>query len=84
LPLTALIRLGGGAVTELAVVGDTASDVESGLRAGAGLVAAVTTGAGGRESLVAAGAPHILDSIGDLVQLIGVGSPSFTSQSGAQ
>jgi phosphoglycolate phosphatase len=83
LPLTALIRLGGGAVTELAVVGDTASDVESGLRAGAGLVAAVATGAGSRESLTAAGAPHILDSIGDLLQLIGVGSPSVTSQGGA-
>jgi phosphoglycolate phosphatase len=39
LPLTALLRLGGGAVSELAVAGDTASDVESGLRAGAGLVA---------------------------------------------
>ena len=34
LPLTALLRLGGGAVSELAVAGDTASDVESGLRAG--------------------------------------------------
>ena len=33
LPLTALLRLGGGAVTELAVVGDTPSDIESGLRA---------------------------------------------------
>ena len=33
LPLTALLRLGGGAVSELAVAGDTASDVESGLRA---------------------------------------------------
>jgi phosphoglycolate phosphatase len=84
MPLTALIRLGGGAVSELAVVGDTASDVESGLRAGAGLVAGVTTGAGSRESLAAAGAPHILDSIGDLLQLAGVGSPSVSSQSGAQ
>jgi phosphonatase-like hydrolase len=74
LPLTALIRLGGGAVTELAVVGDTPSDVESGLRAGAGLVAAVTTGSGSPESLAAAGAPHILDSVGGLVQLIGLGS----------
>ncbi|HEY2312816.1 MAG TPA: HAD family hydrolase [Streptosporangiaceae bacterium] len=74
LPLTALLRLGGGAVSELAVVGDTASDVESGLRAGAGLVAAVTTGAGSRESLLAAGAPHILDSIGGLIQLIGLGA----------
>lgn len=34
LPLTALLRLGGGAVSEFAVVGDTASDVQSGVRAG--------------------------------------------------
>jgi phosphoglycolate phosphatase len=74
MPLTALIRLGGGSVAELAVVGDTVSDVESGLRAGAGLVAGVTTGASSAESLAAAGAPHVLDSIGSLVQLIGVGS----------
>jgi phosphonatase-like hydrolase len=74
MPLTALIRLGGGSVGELAVAGDTASDVESGLRAGAGLVAGVLTGAGSAESLTAAGAPHVLDSIGGLVQLIGLGS----------
>jgi phosphoglycolate phosphatase len=74
LPLTALLRLGGGAVSELAVVGDTPSDIESGLRAGAGLVAGVTTGAGSREALIAAGAPHILDSIGGLVRLIGLGA----------
>jgi phosphoglycolate phosphatase len=74
LPLTALLRLGGGAVSELAVVGDTASDVESGLRAGAGLVAGVTTGAGSPEALAAAGAPHILDSVGGLLELIGVGA----------
>jgi phosphonatase-like hydrolase len=73
LPLTALLRLGGGAVSELAVVGDTASDIESGLRAGAGLVAGVTTGAGTRESLTAAGAPFVLESIGELVQLVGIG-----------
>ena len=73
LPLTALLRLGGGSVAELAVVGDTPSDIESGLRAGAGLVAGVTTGAGSRESLEAAGAPHILDSVTGLVQLIGLG-----------
>ncbi|MGH3274476.1 MAG: HAD family hydrolase, partial [Streptosporangiaceae bacterium] len=48
LPLTALLRLGGGSVSELAVAGDTGSDVESGLRAGAGLVAGVLTGAAGR------------------------------------
>jgi phosphoglycolate phosphatase len=75
MPLTALLRLGGGSVSELAVIGDTASDVESGLRAGAGLVAGVTTGAGSRESLVAAGAPHVLDTVAGLIQLIGLGAP---------
>jgi phosphoglycolate phosphatase len=78
LPLTALLRLGGGAVSELAVVGDTASDIESGLRAGAGLVAGVTTGAGSRESLIAAGAPHVMDSIGGLIELIGLGATDRT------
>jgi len=77
LPLTALLRLGGGAVSELAVVGDTPSDVESGLRAGAGLVAGVTTGASTREELAAAGAPHILDSVSGLVRLLGLGPSSL-------
>jgi phosphoglycolate phosphatase len=74
LPLTALLRLGGGAVSELAVVGDTPSDVESGLRAGAGLVVGVTTGAADREALQRASAPHILDSVTGLVQLLGLGA----------
>jgi phosphoglycolate phosphatase len=73
LPLTALIRLGGGAVAELAVVGDTPSDVESGLRAGAGLVAGVLTGSSSREELEQAGAPHIIESITDLLPLVGIG-----------
>jgi phosphoglycolate phosphatase len=72
MPLTALLRLRGGAVSELAVAGDTAADVESGLRAGAGLVVGVTSGSASREALAAAGAPHILDSITGLVQLIGI------------
>jgi phosphoglycolate phosphatase len=66
LPLTALLTLHGGAVSELAVVGDTASDVESGLRAGAGLVAGVLSGADSRADLERAGAPLILDTIADL------------------
>ena len=72
LPLTALLRLGGGAVSELAVAGDTASDVESGLRAGAGLVAGVLTGSASREDLERARAPVILDTIADLLPLAGV------------
>ena len=71
LPLTALLRLGGGAVAELAVAGDTPSDVESGLRAGAGLVAGVLTGSSTREELEQAKAPVILDRIADLIPLVG-------------
>jgi phosphoglycolate phosphatase len=78
LPLTALLRLGGGSVRELAVVGDTPSDVESGLRAGAGLVAGVLTGAAAREELAAVpaqtglpGEPLILDSITGLLPHLG-------------
>jgi phosphoglycolate phosphatase len=67
LPLTALLILHGGAVSELAVAGDTASDVESGLRAGAGVVAGVLSGAGSRADLEQAGAPLILDTIGDIL-----------------
>jgi phosphoglycolate phosphatase len=73
LPLTALLRLGGGAVSELVVAGDTASDVQSGLRAGAGLVAGVLTGAASREDLEKAAAPHILDSVAGLLPLLGIG-----------
>ncbi len=74
LPLTALLRLRGGAVSELAVVGDTAADVESGLRAGAGLVAGVTSGSATGAALAAAGAPHILDSVTGLLPLAGIGT----------
>jgi phosphonatase-like hydrolase len=67
LPLTALLLLHGGAVSELAVAGDTTSDVASGLRAGAGIVAGVLTGAGTRADLERAGAPLILDTVADLL-----------------
>ena len=70
LPLTALLFLHGGAVSELAVAGDTASDVESGLRAGAGIVAGVLTGAGSRADLEQAGAPLILDTIAGILPYI--------------
>ena len=67
LPLTALLRLGGGAVSELAVAGDTASDIESGRRAGAAIVAGVLTGASTRADLEQPGAPLILDTIADIL-----------------
>jgi phosphoglycolate phosphatase len=84
LPLTALLRLGGGSVQELAVAGDTPSDIESGLRAGAGVVAGVLTGAATREELSAASpnADHpgdvvILDSIADLLPHLGLPGGDF-------
>jgi phosphoglycolate phosphatase-like HAD superfamily hydrolase len=74
MPLTALLRLGGGSVHELAVAGDTPSDLESGLRAGAGIVAGVLSGDSARAELEAVpaqtglpGKPLILDSIADLL-----------------
>jgi phosphonatase-like hydrolase len=78
LPLTALLRLGGGAVSELAVAGDTASDIESGLRAGAGLVAGVLTGSASRQELEAAGAPHVLEAITGLLPLLGLSTDRCT------
>jgi phosphoglycolate phosphatase len=70
LPLTALLRLGGGAVRELAAVGDTVNDLESGLRAGAGLVAGVLTGGTPAQELTTAGATHILATVADLPPLL--------------
>jgi phosphonatase-like hydrolase len=74
IPLTALLRLGGGAVSELAVVGDTPSDIESGRRAGAGLVAGVLTGRASREELAQAKAAVILDSVAGLPAALGLGA----------
>ncbi len=70
LPLTALLKLRGGAVSELAVAGDTSSDIESGRRAGAAIVAGVLTGASSRADLERAGAPLILDTIADILSHI--------------
>ena len=55
---------------QVAVVGDTSYDVLSGVRAGAGLVAGVRTGAHGDEDFRAAGATHVLDSVADLPALL--------------
>jgi phosphoglycolate phosphatase len=74
MPLTALLRLAGDAVSSLVVAGDTPADVESGLRAGAGLVVGVLSGDSARADLEAVpsasglpGAPLILDSVADLL-----------------
>jgi phosphoglycolate phosphatase-like HAD superfamily hydrolase len=54
------------------VLGDTPSDIESGRRAGAGLVAGVLTGRATRDEFEAAKAPHVLDTIADLLPLAGL------------
>ncbi|WP_031086979.1 HAD family hydrolase [Streptomyces sp. NRRL WC-3549] len=69
--LTAFLRTGAaGAVAQVAVVGDTSYDVLSGVRAGAGLVAGVRTGAHGDDAFREAGATHVLDSVVGLPALL--------------
>ena len=66
LALTALLRLQVDDVRQMAVVGDTGSDVLCGVRAGASIVAGVLTGAHDEQTLRAAGATHVLASVADL------------------
>lgn len=66
LVLAAVIRTGTTSMDRVAVVGDTVSDIECGRRAGAGLVLGVTSGAHRRETLEAAHADAVLDSVVDL------------------
>lgn len=63
LVLTALIRTQTSSVAAVAVAGDTISDVESGRRAGAGLVAGVLTGAHDAGALELAGADVVLEDV---------------------
>ncbi|RJL32279.1 HAD family hydrolase [Bailinhaonella thermotolerans] len=70
LVLTAVLRLGVDDVRQVAVAGDTESDMSCGRRAGASIVAGVLTGVHSETRLRAAGATHILDSIADLPTLI--------------
>jgi phosphoglycolate phosphatase len=64
--LTALMRLDIDAVQEVAVAGDTTSDLVAGTAAGASVVAGVLTGAHDRAQLSSAPHTHILASIADL------------------
>ncbi|MEW2517762.1 phosphonatase-like hydrolase [Actinacidiphila alni] len=64
--LTALLRTGTDSVRRIAVAGDTAYDMLTGVRAGAPLVAGVLTGAHDGARLTAAGATHVLGSVAEL------------------
>jgi phosphoglycolate phosphatase len=68
--LTALMRMEVDGVHNVATLGDTASDVESALRAGAAVAAGTLTGAHNEEQLRTAGATHVVGSITEFADLI--------------
>ncbi|MFJ2773386.1 HAD family hydrolase [Streptomyces sp. NPDC087300] len=73
--LAAFLRTGAVAgVQDVAVAGDTAYDMLSGVRSGAPVVAGVLTGAHGDAALREAGATHVLGSVAELPAILrGVG-----------
>jgi phosphonatase-like hydrolase len=64
---TAALRLQAERMSEVVVVGDTPSDVETGRRAGAGLVVGVLSGAGSETDLREAGADEVLKDVTELL-----------------
>lgn len=68
--LTALLRTGIEAVDQIAVAGDTTSDLWAGSRAGASIVAGVRTGAHSDTDFAAVPHTHVLDSVADLAACI--------------
>jgi phosphonatase-like hydrolase len=71
LVLGALLRTGADDVAAVAAVGDTASDMESARRAGAGWRIGVLTGTHDADRLRRAGATDVLASVADLPGLLG-------------
>lgn len=55
---------------DIAVVGDTISDMQSGVSAGARYVVGINSGTHTPEQLRSAGATHVLDSVTDLLTLV--------------
>ncbi|MBY0689233.1 HAD family hydrolase [Microbacterium marinilacus] len=76
LVLLAALRARVSSVAAIAVAGDTASDIGSGLSAGAGLVVGVLSGAHDRATLEAAGAHAVIDDVTGLRALIGLQTPA--------
>jgi len=68
--LAAVLRLRIDDVAEVAVAGDTTSDLLAGTRSGASVVAGVLTGAHSAEELATAPHTHLLDSVADLPALV--------------
>lgn len=70
LVLTSLMRLNADGVRNVAVIGDTASDVETALRAGAAIAAGTLTGAHNANQLRDAGATHLVGSPAEFADLV--------------
>jgi phosphoglycolate phosphatase len=68
--LTAVLRLRIDDVAEVAVVGDTASDLIAGTRSGASMVVGVLSGAHGPAELGAAPHTHLIGSVAELPALL--------------
>jgi len=68
--LTAVLQLRIDDVAEVAVVGDTASDLVAGTRSGASMVIGVLSGAHSRAELAQAPHTHVIDSVADLPSLL--------------
>lgn len=70
----AMQRMGITEAGAVAKVGDSVVDIEEGKNAGCGLCVGITTGAQARELLASASPDRIVDSLGELVDLVlGVG-----------
>lgn len=69
--LAAAARLSVDEPRAVAVAGDSASDIRSGLAAGARIVAGVLTGAHDRSTLTEAGATSVLDHVAEFPALLG-------------
>ena len=67
--LQCLVRLEAFATNSLVVVGDTASDMLAGRRAGAGLCVGVLTGTDARARLLENGADEVIESVADLLRV---------------
>ena len=81
LMLTAMLRLGVEDVREAAFAGSTASEIECGMRSGAGIVAGVLAAGHTRDRLRDAGATHLIDGIAQLPGVLLESSTSATAGS---
>lgn len=66
-------RLAVTDLADVAVVGDTPSDMASGIAAGAGLVVGVLTGASNADQLRDAGATDVIPAVSGILGLVGLG-----------